>query len=225
MPGIVAAAVRNNAAWVDAVARSHGVATRRDGPALRADGPMPPFYPNLVTLDPTLDAPALVADPPRGAAAGWGLKDSFAALDLTPEGFVPAFDATWIACDAAPAGAGALRIATPEGLARWTRGWGGTPEGATIFLPALLAAPGVRFYAVEAAGVVEAGLAALVDAEVAGYSNAFGPAAGIAACLAALAAEAGGRPLVGYEGGPALAAMTGLGFRPLGPLRVWSRRA
>ena len=133
MPGIVAAAVRNNAAWVDAVARSQGVATRRDGRALRADGPMPPFYPNLMTLDPTLDAPALVADPPRGAAAGWGLKDSFAALDLTPEGFVPAFDATWIACDAAPAGAGALRLATPDGLARWTRGWGGTPGGQRSF--------------------------------------------------------------------------------------------
>ena len=122
--------------------------------------------------------------------------------------------------------AGALRITTPEGLARWTRGWGGAPEGATIFLPALLAPPGVRFYVMEAAGVVEAGLAALVDAEVAGYTNAFGPAAGIAARQAAIpAAEAGGRPLGGYEGGLALAAMTGLGFRPLGPLRVWSRRA
>ena len=79
----------------------------------------------------------------------------------------------------------------------------------------------MRFYAVEAAGAAVAGLAALVDGEVAGYSNAFGAAAGIAACLAALAAEAGGRPLVGYERGAAVPAMTRLGFQPIGPLRVW----
>ena len=52
--GLVAAAVRNNAAWVDAVARSHGVTTRGDSRTWRADGRMPPFYPNLVTIDPAV---------------------------------------------------------------------------------------------------------------------------------------------------------------------------
>ena len=215
------AAAQNNAAWTDAVARSHGVATRRDGGAWVADGRTPPFYPNVVTLDPGADARALLAAPPRGAAAGWGLKDSFAVLDLAAEGFVPLFDAAWLACGAAPwRPGGAFRVTTEAGLARWVRGWGEAPDGA-VFLAGLLGAPGVRFYAVEAGGAAMAGLAACIDAEVAGYSNAFGAEDGIAACLAALAADAGGRPVVGYEGGAAVATMAGLGFRPVGALRVW----
>jgi hypothetical protein len=220
---LAAAAARNNAAWVDAVARSHGVSTRRDAGAWKADGRVPPFYPNLVVLDPAADPRELLADPPRGAARGWGLKDSFATLDLAPDGFVPVFDATWIAQGAVPAVAdGVERVATPEGLGEWTRGWGETPPGAAIFLPILLDVPEVRFYALREGGAVVAGIAAMVEDEVAGYSNAFGPPAGIGRCLAALSAETGGRPLVGYESGQALTTMTGMGFSPIGGLRVWS---
>jgi hypothetical protein len=224
MPDMTAAAACNNAAWVDAVARSHGVPTRHSGGAWRADGRMPPFYPNLVTLDRAAEAGVLVGDPPRGAPAGWGLKDSFATLDLAAEGFVPVFEASWIVLAGSPErSCGAARVTTPEGLARWVRGWGETPQGAAIFVPALLDAPGVRFYAAEADSGATAGLAALLDDEVAGFSNAFGPAQGIAACLAALAGDAGARPIVGYERGTALREMTALGFRPVGPLRVWGR--
>ena len=169
MPSLAVAAARNNAAWVDAVARSHGVPTRSDGTAWRADGRMPPFYPNLVTLDPAVEPGPLLADPPRGAAAGWGLKDSFAALDLALQGFVPAFDAVWLArTESRASTGGAARVATPDSLVRWIRGWGETPQGAEIFLPSLLDMPGVRFYAVESEGKATAGLAALLDAEVAG---------------------------------------------------------
>ena len=206
MSSLAAAAARNNAAWVDAVARSHGVPARQDGAAWRGDGRMPRFYPNLVTLDPAAGADALLGDPPRGAAEDWGLKDSFAVLDLAPEGFVPLFDAEWLVRDPAPARAGeAGRVTTVEGLGRWTRGWGEAPEDAAIFRPALLEAAGVRFYAVEADGRAVAGIAALVDAEVAGYSNAFGPVDGMAACLAAARRRcraAAARRLRGRRGAP-----------------------
>src|SRR4051812_11656702 len=119
MLSLATAAARNNAAWVNAVARSHWMATRCDGSAWRADGRMPPFYPNLVTLDPEVDARTLLDDLPRGAAQGWGLKDSFARLDLTSDGFVPVFEAVWIArTTRGPAADGAVtRVTTPEGLA------------------------------------------------------------------------------------------------------------
>ena len=175
-----------------------------------------------MTLDPGADAEALLADPPSGATTAWGLKDSFAALYLASEGFVPAFDANWIARTEVPRSASAAtRVATREDLDYWISGWGETPQGAAIFLPTLLERR-VSFYALEAQGQVTAEIAALVDVEVAGYSNAFGPARGIAACLAALDADAGGRPLVGYERGAALAMMTTLGFHSVGPLRVWT---
>src|SRR4051812_27494257 len=98
---------------------------------------MPPFYPNLVTLDSEVDVRSLLADLPRGAAQGWGLKDSFARLDLTSDGFVPAFEAIWIArtTEASGAAGTVMRVTTPEAFSHWIEGWGETQPGDPIFLP------------------------------------------------------------------------------------------
>ena len=47
-------AARNNAAWCDAVCCAHGRSPRFEPLAWCHDGPGLRFYPNLVTLDPTL---------------------------------------------------------------------------------------------------------------------------------------------------------------------------
>ena len=54
-----------------------------------------PFYPNAITLSPDVTAAEATAgqDPSRPFA----VKDSFARLDLAPEGLTPLFDAEWIA--------------------------------------------------------------------------------------------------------------------------------
>src|SRR5690349_21862218 len=54
----------------------------------------PEHYPDAVTLHASVDADGLLAR--VDATSGCSIKDSFADLDLTPRGFDPLFDATWI---------------------------------------------------------------------------------------------------------------------------------
>lgn len=216
-PALLRAAVRNNADWCAAMARAHGLASRRDARIWRCAAAMPPFYPNAVTLAPE----ATARDLPR-LAPGAAVKDSFRRLDLDPAGFESLFEARWIARDAAPpAPAGEVRrMATPAELVRWAEAWGETPAGVAIFVAPLLDDPRVSFLALEAGGVPVAGIAGFASAGVLGYSNAFGAPAGIAACIARLA----GRAVVGYGDDAEVAAMAPHGFRPIGALRVWRRR-
>jgi hypothetical protein len=215
--GLLDAAVLMNAAWCEAVASAHGRPSRRTAAAWICDGPMPPYYPNAVTLVPGLDAAAL----PPGLGA---VKDSFADLDLAVAGLAPLFEAVWIGRPAGPPPptppATVRAVADAAALARWAAAWG--PEGAAIFVPALLADPRVTLLAAEAPdGAIVGGLAALGGAAAIGVSNAFGPPEAVAACVARLAGT--GLPLVDYEPPDGVAARAALGFRPLGPLRVWAR--
>jgi hypothetical protein len=223
MPDLRLAAVLNNADWCAAMAAAHGLASRRTARAWLCDAPMPPFYPNAVTLAPGLDPPALVADLPRGLPGGWGLKDSFRDLDLAGHGFAPLFDAEWMArAPGVPwpaAEAPVVPVTAPDRLARWAAAWG--EAGARIFVPALLADPRVGFFAVEAAGGTVAGLAVMRSAGVLGFSNAFGAPGDLAACLRALGADAA---IVGYGSPEEVAGLAPLGFRPTGPLRIWAKR-
>jgi hypothetical protein len=96
---LLRAAVANNAGWCDAVCRSHGYPgefTTRTWISSRHDLP---FYPNAITLSP--DATAADTQARRDPDRAYAVKDSFARLDLTPEGLTPLFDADWIAWEPA----------------------------------------------------------------------------------------------------------------------------
>ena len=97
----LAAAVRENAEWVDLVCRAHGLPTTFTPDRWHTARRSPPFYPDAETLRPGVP-PAVVLD---GIATGPGctVKDSFADLDLAPRGFQVLFDATWICRPAGPA--------------------------------------------------------------------------------------------------------------------------
>jgi hypothetical protein len=239
---MLAAAVRNNAAWVAAVHGAHGHAGEAGPDLWLTRGAALPFYPNAITLTPG-DAPAghqraLVSG---GLPVGWTVKDSYAALDLAPLGFAPLLEAQWIArpVEAAGGAVGGLRWAAltdPAELAEWEHAWRGQPANATeaaapLFLPALLADPDLRFLAGRtAAGKLAAGLVAnrsgADETAVVGVSNVFLPDADAdlarAGGLAAAEAAFPGLPLVGYEHGADLEAMWAQGFVVLGPLRVWA---
>ena len=95
------AAVINNARWCDAVCRSHGYPGEFTDRLWISARHTLPFYPNAITLSPDVTAAETTAgqDPSRP----YSIKDSFARLDLAPEGLTPLFDAEWIAL---PSGAG-----------------------------------------------------------------------------------------------------------------------
>lgn len=234
---LLLSAVRNNAVWCDAVCRSHGRPGIFEPHAWVSRTPTPPFYPNVVTLSGAEGADAqratVAALATSALARPWAVKDSFAALDLTPLGFRPLFDATWVGRSAeAPLPSAVasdvewLTVRDAALLAAWEAAWSGEaarPEE-PVFRPALLANPEVVVLAGVRDGRVIAGLVANRSEGVTGISNLFVPAdvpALRAAALAAAAAAFPGTALVGYEHGDDLAAMLALGFTTLGPLRVW----
>jgi hypothetical protein len=96
------AAVINNARWGDAVCRSHGYPGEFTGQMWLSPRHALPFYPNAIILSPDITA----AEATRGQdpARPYSVKDSFARLDLAPEGLTALFDADWIALPAPPDG-------------------------------------------------------------------------------------------------------------------------
>ncbi|WP_375760600.1 hypothetical protein [Corallococcus exercitus] len=233
-------AVRNNADWCDAVCRAHGRPGCFEHGLWLNPAPVPAFYPNAVTLtadgqERTLALLARLELPGR-----WGVKDSFATLDLAAHGFDPLFEARWIHLDATapvpePASGLAWRtVRTPDELEAWEASWSGLPEGARpapgarVFPPALLQEEGVVFLAAGAGARPVAGGIASLASGVVGLSNTFraegAPSALDAELLARIRARFPGQTLVGYEHGEALDTWCALGFEPGGPLRVWLKR-
>lgn len=237
---LLLSAVRNNAVWCDAVCRSHGRPGTFEPHAWVSHTPTPRFYPNVVTLSGAEGAEAqraiVAALATSGLARPWAVKDSFAALDLTPLGFRSLFDATWIGRSAGmplPSAVASdvdwLTVRDAVLLAAWEAGWSGEaePPEERVFRPGLLTDPGVAVLAGVRDGRVIAGVVANRSDGMTGVSNLFvpGDVPGLrAAALAAVAAAFPGTALVGYEHGDDLVAMLALGFTTLSPLRIWELR-
>lgn len=233
MSDLVRLAALNNAEWCDAVFRALG----RPGefaPAIWLNrNPAPRFYPNAITLtreDGTAQFDA-VANLAGSLVSGFAVKDSFAALDLSPLGFRPLFSATWIFRDAdAPAptedaGLDWRIISTPASFAAWQAGWTGDDTSPSPFGAPLLANSRVLLIGGWRSNAVVAGAALNRSAGALGWSNVFGPSDDLPACRAAALRFAlriaGKLPLVGYEHGEDLAQSLDLGFQPCGPLTIW----
>ncbi|RKG58600.1 hypothetical protein D7X30_13400 [Corallococcus sp. AB011P] len=233
-------AVRNNAEWCDAVCRAHGRPGRFEDGLWLNPAPVPAFYPNAVTLTADRTEASLHALSRLELPGRWGVKDSFATLDLAAHGFDLLFEAWWIHLAAtapvpSPASGTAWRkVRTPEELEAWEAAWSGLPPGARpapgarVFPPSLLQEEGVVFLAAGEGTRPLAGGIASFAAKAVGLSNTFrvegAPAALDAELLTHVRAHFPGQPVVGYEHGEALDAWRALGFESGGPLRVWLRR-
>ena len=197
-------AVANNAVWCDAVCRAHGCAPSFDGDLWVNPDPAPPYYPNLITLAPRAEREAAgrIAALRDRLPVGWGVKDSFSAMDLSDAGFKLLFDAEWL-------------YRPVSGIEAATGAW--KPVRDSRDLPSsLLHDADVQFLSNGDGGVI-----ANRGGGAIGLSNATG--AGLdRAGLAAASSLWPGLPLVGYAEGDELKAMLDLGFEPVGPLRVWT---
>jgi hypothetical protein len=237
-------AVHNNAVWCDTICRTHGHAGEfLDGIWLTRH-PAPPFYPNAVTLADSRATAAQLASIRSLIAAGlpgpWAVKDSFGTLDLTPLGFGPLFEATWVGrpstLERSRADLPHLRwqkLHSATALAAWEAAWRGAPVDLAdgipprIFLPPLLTDDTIAVVAAYHHDRIVAGAIANQTGEVIGLSNVFvshpNDADVRAGCIAAVMDLFPPLPIVGYEAGDDLAAFLALGFQELGPLRIWGR--
>lgn len=216
-------AVRENVTWCDLVCRSHRLTPETDGRAWWSSRRAPTGYPDAITVsaDATeLDVLGRIHDAP-----GASVKDSFASLDLEPQGFRVLLDATWIARPPAGGAPGApLRmepVTDKYTFTAWRRAWGGPDD---VLLPGLLRTAGVTVLGGRhGSGFDRGGIlhrTAVHGVEVVGLSNAFGPSADLVVTAELRRPEAW---LVGYEHGDALDEALEHGFRDVGPLRVWIR--
>ncbi|MFL5679494.1 MAG: hypothetical protein ACJ77B_02700 [Chloroflexota bacterium] len=232
---LVEAAAFNNAAWCDLFARLHEVDGVFEADAWTSRRRTPELYPDAVTLLPSVDPASLVSRIDR--SPGSSVKDSFADLDLTPWGFEPLFEASWIHFSAPIRGTAEatplLPVRSEALLAAWEAAWGESPIPGRFFPTALLARPDVVVLAAVRDDFVEAGTILSIGGGAAGVSNLFvtqdALASGSSVSGAFATAGAIGRamfpglPIVGYERGDGLAAAIDAGFEPLGPLAVWLR--
>jgi hypothetical protein len=233
---------RNNALWCDAVCRAHGLPGEFLAGLWLNRRPVPRFYSNAVTLSPKDPAGQRAwVEHLMSRRPSFSVKDSFAALDLSGLGFNVLFEATWLWHDPVrrtqeSATHQALAwsvVGDAAGLARWEAAWAGlhagqvVPGSERVFRGGLLHEPGVALLAGARDGQIVAVAAANQTGEVVGLSNVFAPALQAATVWAEVVAYVGhlfpGRALVGYERGDELGYAQAVGFRPVGPLRVWAR--
>lgn len=231
-------AARNNVAWCDAVCRSgYGNTTIRSGLWWNAS-PSPPYYPNVITAAPGVDFEQMAGVLQTLARDGAviGVKDSFSNLDLSPSGFALLFDASWLWREPTPSPKQIAprelqwsRVVSPTELERWEHEWrpdrGSDVAPGSIYGSSLLQAESISFVAAYAGTTLVAG-AALTETEgTVGVACTFfrgpNPQQMREELVSFITEVHPDRPLVGYESGDDLASMKNLGFKEVGPLRVW----
>jgi hypothetical protein len=223
-------AARNNAVWCSIVAGTHGVVGTFEPDAWACPTRTPEFYPDAVTLRRGVDVGHLLGR--IDVASGCSIKDSFADLDLTPAGFEPLFDASWIRRPTGPpsrsTSARRWRVVSDAvALGEWETAWLDGETGPRIFRPSLLGRDDVAILAIAAPdGATTTAILNVTDGVV-GLSNVVtgtgDPIETLSVVLAAAARLFPGLDIVGYEQGALLDAARQVGFEVIGPLRVWMR--
>lgn len=238
-------ATLNNVFWCRAMFRAHDIDCASDDLAWCSDAAPPPLHSNLVVLSPAVGYKH-VQRQLRAIEPAWlpnilSMKDSFAALDLSPDEYEILFDANWIRREAGlpshPDSKGApgawTTVTSPAGLRAWEDAWRADARNrldaptSCQFPASLLDSPNHRFFVkLDEQGIVAGAIANRSPGAV-GLSNTFGPGSatfndweGLIQCAAE---HFPGIPLVGYERGLALECAQSAGFAPVGALRVWSR--
>jgi hypothetical protein len=222
------AAIRNNADWCDAIVNAGHNGATAFAPAYWINRELsPPFYPNLITLTPDGAAEQCAAIAAVTFEEEWGVKDSFATLDLAPLGFELLFDAVWLwraPREDEAAASGWSRANNAVKLAAWERGFSAGEEPLHLFRRPLLDDPDIAFFATWQKETATQGFAANRHAGVTAISNAFTAereAAFVKDVIATASAFAKGTPLVCYMPESETAPWRAEGFEPIGPLRIW----
>ncbi|ASJ73912.1 hypothetical protein [Granulosicoccus antarcticus] len=187
----------------------------------------PRFHSWMTTLDPQAHVEQLHLIRKNSYRPRFGVKDSFACLDLIDDGFVENFAATWIYADHVQAAdtRGWIRIASVSELSLWEAAWkqGGSPSDQLQFPHAILDRSEVAIWGRRVSDGFDAGVIANVSQDCVGLSNCFGQSAYPAAASLCAELPDAQLPIVGYERGDDLIDAFDIGFLATGELRVWGR--
>ena len=220
-------AVFNNAAWCDAMAASHNISTQFDDSVWSCEHPMPPYYPNLITLRNGIQVEQIISALAPKLSSGWGVKDSFNELELEGQGFKIAFEASWYCCLPKQIVATensqivqVKRVRNQTELNRWVDAWG---DGCGIFNSSLLENSFIELLYVEIEDEIVCGLATNQCDSSVGISNLFGEKDTLLGCIKDLINRFPLKGIVGYGDKDEATRLLKIGFEEIGDLRVWLR--
>ena len=219
----VARCASNNADFYDAIFRAHGLPRKRTGQLWLTEADPPPYYSNLLLLDPAGQGELLNAARrlTEAKAKPFSFKDGFSVIDGSRVSFSLLFSATWIMRE--PGGlarAPWTSIQTKPALAAWEKAWNATsPASIRVFPDRVLDDPALAFFGAESAEGFSAGCIVNQSSDCVGLTNIFGGSYEDA--LACALSVANGKPIVGYERGEFLAEALSVGYRTVGPLNIW----
>lgn len=196
---------------------------------------VPAYFPNYISTDRDEAArkQCALADELRslGLPSGFGIKDSYANLDLSDQGFRCAIEGQWIVSDSKkladsqiPPDVSVLWPRERHGVEVWIRSSGITAIDVDRFLGSPRAVRAVAFIALLKAERIQAGAIINTSERVLGISNVFSldPDLDVWPLLAAaIRRRLGDALLVGWEAGEALEAARAAGFETIHPMRVW----
>lgn len=218
-------AVSNNAVWCNAIAASHDIPAHWDESIWVSEHPMPPFYPNIVTLRSGSRIVDSIDTINPNLPSGWGVKDSFSELDLKGKGFVLGFISHWYCrlpgndvTDHSYLNRRLETVKNQSELNRWVSEWGESDE---VFNFALLKNKSVELVYVEHDDKIVSGLATNISGDSVGVSNGFGSPDEYLSCVALVAERYPTKGIVGYGGKAEVESLSKIGFRDIGDLRVW----
>lgn len=225
---LLSAAIEDNISWCSRICASHGSHELVSPTSWANLGPSPPYYPNIITRKPHAQGEIVrlieivrQQNPNRC----WGIKDSFADLDLISSGFHVAIKGQWFAGEPAAAGQKSPHeweiVRGAEELSRWERAWSETSDH-RIFQMDLLDDSRIRFWMLRQAGDIIAGCISFASGPVIGLSNWFSKGAGTAFDLGIMNVVP--RPVVLWAADDDAAASPS-GLKTLGKLRVWMTEA
>lgn len=229
-PTEVGVAIGENVSWCALVCRAHGVAGEQQLRAWLTQQPAPPLYPDAVTTSPEATVRDLATV--LGSRPNCSVKDSFATLDLSNDGFQVLFEGRWLFRRPGrppPANDTELRwttITDPAQQPNWRQAWSGGDNELLEILTPVFGNPDVTVLAAYADDEVLAGAVLHRDPQVVGVSNVFtreDQPDDWSGLVAAAADIAGSHPLVGYLSDDSLTTARDLGFQDVGPMRVWLR--
>jgi hypothetical protein len=222
LDSLLQSAIRNNVNWCKKVSELHGGIHLTKGNVWGLTTQAPKFYPDLITTDQTVTTQEVVEF--IGNREILSIKDSFSNIDMSFLGYKILFEAEWICHEAVSVLVSNSNdwktIQTEEEVVNWTTACG---------LEGIITADLLRDSEVVIFGKgdlnEEKGFIVNQAAKVIGVSNVFSQNPKSHehwSEIPQIASTIFPRlPLVGYEHGEDLKAALQIGWKSMGPLRVW----
>jgi len=222
---VIDIAINNNVHLCQSVADAHGIPTITQDGVWMSTHPMPPYYPNLITIDANTDIDEHIASLHKALEPGWGIKDSFARFDLADRGFTQVIDGQWFV-HPTPSAVTPLRssdnqlklVDSDECFMRWLMAWD-ADMAESVFPLSVWRNDALSFLSVERSDEIVAGLLLNDSSSAMGLSNWFGDINAVQWALHQTTKS--DKPVVGYTDNDEWPSLQAFGYHRLQPMRVW----